>query len=198
MSSIPETAAEIGQELLDANEMSLATVLVNGLSRFIGRPFAIGPGTIVDRESSAAKFASLVYAAKPGKLNPKFVPADSVAAAIDVCEILDIAGLRAAYARIAQCKRLKKTPTPRTDPPMTNVTLGIIFAKSASVPVEELAEELHRLNLETPAREWTDMVVIASTGTINYATQFPGLEDLGLFLPPAENALLAYDLQCTL
>jgi len=58
--------------------------------------------------------------------------------------------------------------------------------------MEALADELQRLNAQTPAREWPDMVVVADTGTINYAGQFPGDGEMGLFLPPAEGALANY------
>jgi len=55
--------------------------------------------------------------------------------------------------------------------------------------MEELAEELERLNARTPAREWPDMVVVADTGTINYGGQFPGDGELSMLLPPAEGTL---------
>lgn len=48
------------------------------------------------------------------------------------------------------------------------------------------------MNAQTPGREWPDMVVVASTGSINYAVQFPGESLSGDFLPPAEGALSNY------
>lgn len=71
------------------------------------------------------------------------------------------------------------------------MTLGIILAQRSDLPIETLAEELDRLNLNTatPGRERPDMLVLASTATINYAVQSPGESVTGDFLPPAQGAL---------
>lgn len=112
---------------------------------------------------------------------------------IDVSDNLSVDALRAAYSRIAQAKRLMKKPAPSLKgAPTTTVTLGIIFAQRSDLPIEALAEELDRLNTATPGRERSDMLVLASTGTINYAVQFPGESVTGDFLPPAEGALDAF------
>jgi hypothetical protein len=60
------------------------------------------------------------------------------------------------------------------------------------LPLDNIAEELDRLNRQTPGRKWPDMVVVASTGAIHYAVQFPGETISGDFLPPAEGALNNY------
>ena len=141
---------------------------------------------------SMKAFASVVYAAPEGSAapNPAAIAADIVAAVIDASHSLDLESFRAAYARIALAKRLKKTPAPRLHgTPSTTVTLGIIFAQCSALPLESFAEELERLNLQTPSREWPDMVVVASTGAIHYAVQFPGEPLSGDYLPPAEDAL---------
>ncbi len=120
-------------------------------------------------------------------------PADGAAAVIDASENLSLDALRAAYSRIAQAKRLKKKPAPSLKgAATTTVTLGIILAQRSDLPIEALAEELDRLNTATPGRERPDMLVLASTGTINYAVQFPGESVTGDFLPPAEGALDAF------
>ena len=50
------------------------------------------------------------------------IPADNAAAVIDVVENIDLAGFRAAYARIAHAKRSKKSPAPRVaGPPVTTI-----------------------------------------------------------------------------
>ncbi|MGB2987709.1 MAG: hypothetical protein WBE26_17725, partial [Phycisphaerae bacterium] len=108
-------------------------------------------------------------------------------------ESLDAKSLCAAYGRIASAKRPKKTAA--KDLPgvvMTTVTLGIVLAREATLPMEQLAEELDRLNRTHPDREWTDMVVVLSKGIINYAVQFPGEGVTGDFLPPVAGALERY------
>ena len=40
--------------------------------------------------------------------------------------------------------------------------------------MEEMADELVRLNAQTPSDHWPDMVVIAARGQISYAAQWIG------------------------
>jgi len=113
-----------------------------------------------------------------------------VAAAIDAYERIDLQTFRDSYRRIADAKKLKKSAPPQLDYPSSTTTLGMIFALRAVPPMEELAEELDRLNRQTPNEQWPDMVVIASIGVINYAVQFPGEQSLSAdFLPPAQRAV---------
>jgi hypothetical protein len=110
---------------------------------------------------------------------------------VDACEELDLEGLRAAYTRIAQAKRLRKTAVPCEErPPRTTVTLGVIFALRSALPLDGIADELGGLNAQTPGGEWPNMVAVASTGVINYAVQFPGESSfVGDWLLPAEGEL---------
>jgi hypothetical protein len=180
--------------LLGANTADLAGQLNTALARFLGWPYKTASGRVVDQHGGAAgPFATIVYVPPQGAvedLNAR--PADAVGAVIDAREVIDFDGLRAAYAAVAQAKKLKKSQAPQTGVPTTTVTLGVIFSVRSTVPMESLAEELQRLNAGTPAREWPDMIVVADTGTINYAGQFPGDGELGLFLPPVEGALANY------
>jgi len=76
--------------------------------------------------------------------------------------------------------------------PSTNVTLGIIYAHGAALPLETFAGELERLNASTPSEQWPDMLVVCNVGTVQYAVQFPGESLSGDYLPPAEGALTNY------
>jgi hypothetical protein len=68
-------------------------------------------------------------------------------------------------------------------------TLGIIFAIDSAVPLEDLGEELIRLNAHTPSDRWPDLVLIATKGQIGYHAQILGSEDKpGIYLPPSPNA----------
>jgi len=192
MNPVAKAAEDAGRKVAGANGPNLADEINAAIGQFLDWPYKIAPGRAVDRDGgTAGPFASIVYVApQSGDIDLNAIPADTVGAIIDAREIADLDMLRASYASVAQAKRLKKAPAPRTDGvPSTTVTLGVIFALRSAVPLEELAEELQRMNAGTPAREWPDMVVVANTGTINYAGQFPGEGELGLFLPPAEGAL---------
>lgn len=174
----------------------LADALNETLNQLLRWPFRATRAFVTDAEGQKTDiFGTVIYTASQPQLTPEpsNFDADNVACVIDVDESLDVEKLRAAYERIACAKRLKKTLLPNvTDVPLTTVTLGIIFAADAAVPIECLAKQLDRLNRQHSDREWTDMVVVVSKGIINYAVQFPGEDVTGDFLPPARGASAGY------
>ena len=56
----------------------------------------------------------------------------------------------------------------------------------SDLTLEAIAEEMRRLNEQTPGRERPDMVVVASAGLIQYSAQFPGENVSGDFILPGE------------
>jgi hypothetical protein len=193
--AVAQDVFETGREVAAADRAGLETTLAAGLAKHLGWPYKVAPAAVVDRQGiSSSRFAAVVYVSPSTESSPSptEVPADSAAAVIDATTVLSIDALRAAYARIAQVKRLKKTPAPTLDRATTTITLGLIYAQSSSVPLETLAEELERHNAQTPGREWPDMVAVGTTGAIQYAVQFPGEGLSGDYLPPAEGALSNY------
>ncbi|HEX9898183.1 MAG TPA: hypothetical protein VGC81_03100 [Candidatus Methylomirabilis sp.] len=194
---LSQQVCDAGQEVASATGPTLAAILNGVLERFLGWPFKATPGYATDRDgNSTATFASVIHtpSASAATTVPNAIPADTVAAVIDASESMDrLEEFRVTYRRVAQAKTLRKSPAPELESiPNTTVTLGIIFALRSALPLEEFAEELDRLNLQTPSQQWPDMVVVARTGTINYAVQFPGEQVSGDFLPPAEGAPAAY------
>lgn len=190
--TLSEEVRNAGKAVAGAGFPDLADQLNAALGRFIGWPYKIASGAVIDAQGTKTEtFSSVVYAAPEGGdgTAPNPIPADNAAAVLDASETLDFDGLRAAYGRIAQAKRLKKAPAPRMSGPSTNVTLGIIYAHSASLPLEEFAGELERLNAATPSEQWPDMLVVSAVGAVQYAVQFPGESLSGDYLPPAEGAL---------
>jgi hypothetical protein len=194
--SISQEVQEAGREVAAASGAVVADMLNSRIGRFLGWPYKMTSGSVADRDGNKTEaFASIVYAARDGSAvpDPGAIAADTVAAVIDVSESLELESFRAAYARIAQAKRLKKSPGPRLEgTPSTTITLGIILAQHSFLALENFAEELERLNAQTPSREWPDMIVVASTGAMHYAAQFPGESLSGDYLPPEEGALAKY------
>ena len=190
--------ARAGEQIIAAPAPGIADELNRHLNQVLGWPFQAASGTAFDRMGlKTAPFGSLIFARVQGaeKLDeqPINIDADRLACAIDVTHTLDLNGLRQAYARIAHAKTLKKSPSATArGVPHTTITFGVIFAVAATVPLEQLAEELDRLNRQTPSAHWPDMVVIASSGLISYAVQFPGEALSGQWLPPAEGAIANY------
>jgi hypothetical protein len=113
------------------------------------------------------------------------VPTESVAVAFDVTHTLDLNGLAGAYERIAAAKAMRKTaPAPGIQ--IIEPTLGVIFATDSTVPLEDLADELERLNARTLSDQWADMVVVATKGQISYSVQMVGSSKPdGVLLPPS-------------
>lgn len=160
------------------------------LNRHLCWPFKVASGSTTDLDSrKSPAFGTLIYTATGGNsaAEPVEISADSLACAVDVSETSDLPGFRAAYERIGQVKQFRKSEAPLTKGvPHTTTTLGIIFIAHTTVPVETLAEELDRLNGQTPSAQWPDMVVVQSKGTINYPVQFPSEKILGDYLPRAK------------
>ena len=186
---------DAGQEVASATEATLSDALNRVLGRFLGWPYRVSSACVVDRDDNRTeRFASVAYVASGSASDPEpdCVPADAAAAVVDACGELDLEAFRAAYERVAQAKRLGKSPAPHLEgTPVTTVTLGIIFGLRSALPMDGIAEELERLNTETSWREWPDMVVVLSAGVVDYAAQFPG-QALMNYLPPAEGALASY------
>ena len=190
--NISKQIHDIAQELFAIPGVTAADAVNRILRPHIG-PFKAEPGFITDQDGNRTeRFDSVIYlGGDAGGSTP--IPADAVAAVIDVHENMDLQSFRVAYQRIGQAKSLKKGPVHSVNNiPKTNVTLGIIFARRSDLTLEALAEELEHLNAQTPSKQWPDMVVFASTGVVNYATHFPGQKSLFDFLPPAEGALANY------
>ena len=147
MNPVAQAAEDAGRRVAGASDANLAEQINSAVGEFLGWPYKIASGRAVDREDTlAGPFTSIVYVAPHGGgEDVNAIPADTLGAVIDAHEVADIEMLRASYVRVAQAKRLKKTPAPRTDGvPCTNVTLGVIFAVRSAVPLEDLAEDAYR------------------------------------------------------
>jgi hypothetical protein len=192
---IGQDARETGRKIASVSIESLSTALRDGVEKFIGHPFKVSSGSVIDSDNKVSDlFAAIVYVETEESQSkaPSQLPADSTAVVIDATDNLTIDKFRAAYLRVAKAKRLKKSPTPLIETPTTNVTLGLIYAQASDLTLEAFAKELERLNSTTPSCEWPDMIVVSSIGAIQYAVQFPGESLSGDYLPPAEGALSNY------
>jgi hypothetical protein len=165
---------------------SVGQLLNAFLGRFLPWPYRATPGRAFDSNGAESLgFASLIYTSSEALTQ---VPADTLACAIDVHQTLGLEELRVSYEKIAQTKRLAKSPLPKTssNTPVADATMGVIVSIDSSVPLERLAEELEQLNKKHSYRHWVDVVVVLTRGTINYVCQFP-YRPLGDWLPPARD-----------
>jgi hypothetical protein len=186
--TISDDVHAAGRCVLAAQSASIAAELNSALNRFIGSAFKAETGSILDLKGKSSCIFGTVIRVADGVDTSQPVSSDTTAVVIDVCDEIGIDRLRDCYARVAEAKRLSKTPIPKGQT-LTNITLGVIFAVRATVPMEVIGEELNRLNDQTPGQYRPDMVVVGSTGVINYGVQFPGEGIAGDYLPPAEGAV---------
>jgi hypothetical protein len=173
--------------LPDSNVAALLNAFFN---RYLPQPYRATPGRAFDSKGTESlDFGSLIYTSLSDLVN---VPADTLACAIDVHQKLGLEELRSSYEKIAQVKGLAKSPLPpkkSSSTPVADATMGVVFAVDSDVPLEKLGEELEQLNKRYSYRQWVDMVVVATRGTIGYVCQFPH-KPLGDFLPPARDGIM--------
>lgn len=154
--AIAQEVLETGRQVAAVCAGTLSAALRAGIERYVGWPYKVASASVVDADGAVSEtFAAVVYAAKESSPAATLaqVPADSTAVVADATDSLTIDNFRAAYARVARAKRLKKSPAPKLDTPTTTVTLGVIYAQRSDLPLEAFAEELERLNAATPSRE---------------------------------------------
>lgn len=190
MPDISEAVHNKAQEILATPSEGFVDVLNGALNELLGDVFTCVPGLVRSADGSQSEtFAAVICKAAAEAGDSPYSPADDTAAVIDVFDELSIDKLRSSFERIAAVKRLRKTAVPNEEQPRTNITLGIILARTSSVPMDRIAEEFDRLNADTPSYQWPDMVVVMSSGAINRGVQFPGSAKIsGDFLPPAAGA----------
>lgn len=189
MQSLGNIIRAAGEAVTAAPAERVGAALVTQLKELVPTPYRIETGIVVDSEGRRTEPLSVLICVG-GQLvgadvGPAVVPTESVAAAFDVTHTLDLNGLAAAYSRVAAVKALKKTVPPPGNQTI-EPTLGVVFAVDATVPLEDMAAELERLNARTPSDHWPDAVVIAIKGQIGYMVQWVGDQSVSsLLLPPS-------------
>jgi hypothetical protein len=192
VSDISERVLSAADDILAAPRQGLIAELTKALQQFVTPDFAVGSGVIRDAIGrTTPNYPIVIFRAgrfeAPGPNGHLVIPADSAAVAIEVCDELDLPGLREAYFRVAEAKQLTKTVV-RKGEARTNITLGVVLAARSTVSLDALANGLYNLDVATPHQQWLDMLVVLPTAVINYAVQFPGEGLSGDFMPPAEGA----------
>jgi hypothetical protein len=142
---------------------------------------------VASNGTSTATFGNVVCDTNRGAAGAE-IPAEAMACVIDVHNTITLETFRQSYERIAAAKAVPKAePALEGDFQPTRVTLGVIFAREADVPIETLAVEMDRLNRQHASSVWPDVVVVLKRGICHYAFQFPGeYDELGGFLPPSD------------
>lgn len=173
-------------------------LLIKFLNDRLPRRFSATSGFVIDTEDKTSRQSDiLIYDAENSPVyrasqKAQILPADSIAAVIEVKSNLTKKELQDAAQKIASVKSLKRTPVTNIDQPVTfsdliiNTSLGIVFAYESQTSLITLAENLKEINAEMPRAHWIDAVVVLDKGMISYCTIFPGEEgSRGLIMPEA-------------
>jgi hypothetical protein len=178
--------ADEAQQVFDRAEVDLPTALNQLLFNRLG-PISTNAADIVSSDGSIriGPFASVAHSAEIGGTN---ISIDGVVALIDAYEELTIDTLKVAYSRSRQVKAMtKRRASGATDPTAVAMTIIIIFARRSLLSLDEISEEMSKLNPTTAAHTWPDMVAVEGRGIVNYATRVPGEDTLGSFILPVQD-----------
>lgn len=178
-----------GEEILGAPADQIGAALAGFLETFISEPYRIEAGYIADVQGNrAGPFAALICTGGQPivaeGVDPA-IPTESVAVAFDVVHTLNFESLSASYDRIASSKAMQKV-TPAPGKAHAEPTLGIILAADASVSLDDLAQEVRRLNEGRHSDHWVDAIAVGAKGKIGLTLQWVGSKTIsGSLLPPS-------------
>ena len=183
-----DEAHALGESFAAARGEAFAVELNASLNQLFGKAFTVAPGTM--RSPGGDRSVRFPTTIRPAGTDAPddVVASEACAAVIEIVDHLDAAGLKAAYERIAQAKALARGPSPGDE--LVHSTLGVIYVHETDFALEGVAERVRELNEVTPSAEWTDRIIVAGVGTLEYGVQFPGEVKIGgSWLPPAKAAL---------
>lgn len=100
------------------------------------------------------------------------MPIDAVAMVIESHEELTKENLKRSYNKIKIIKKLKAN----------KIATVALVSKDSKLSLREIADEMEISTNKIDNYLWIDLVSVLSKGTINYATQIPGNEDLADFI----------------
>ena len=172
-------------------------LLIKFLINHLPRRFSATSGFVIDSENKVSKQSDvLIYDAENRPVyrageRAQIIPADSVAAVIEVKAKLNKSELEDAAKKVASVKSLKRTPVTNIDQPVTfsdliiSTSLGVVFAFDSETSLRTLADNLKAVNRDLPRAHWIDVIVVLGKGMISYCMKFPGEDRTGLIMPEA-------------
>jgi hypothetical protein len=187
--ALTDDVREAGRQVVSASGAALQPALQQFFAQFVGWPYLVTNGRVVDETGMTTDDIPVVIHASAPNPSSGAIPADNVAAAIDAVDVLDESALRTSYKRIAAVKELKRTAAPKVASVTMTTPLGVVFAVTSKLSLEEVGEQLLGLNAEHHNGEWPDIVVVASTGAVNYLAQFPGEAPTGDLIVPGKGTI---------
>lgn len=182
--TITEVLRDAGRDIGANGAQDLAARLNAALGGVLSA-FYVGPGVMIDVDGArSAPFECLISTSEPDA--DRLVPADAVACVAHLSTSLDRARLADAFARIAEVRGLRKSPS--TEDARSTITLGLVVAADATISLDEIATEMRSLNASVEDGGRPDMLAILTKGTVHYGMSFPGDDSVSGFLPPVQGS----------
>jgi hypothetical protein len=182
------------------------------LNGHIPKRFHATKGFVIDSDNQMSDHQDvIIYDAQSSPMYKyeganQIIPADAVAAIIEIKSVLNKSQLEDAYAKIAEVKRLRKRPISEMDQKATastltaTGTLGVVLGFGSDSSLIRLAEHCVELNEKYETAHHPDILVVLDVGVINYTVQFVGSIDMAdmavaadeeFVIPPAYVQLVA-------
>lgn len=180
-------AAELLLQALRDPASNKGEQLNSTLNQFLTWPFRADSARITDTLGHNTTFDTVIHTTSgiQSADQPVTVNADAAACVVYVVGDLGADEIRTGYEKISTVKRLKRTCTPEIGFPISNTSLGIIFAVDSDLSIKNIAELMVRENSNHPSTEWPDMVAVLTKGTVNYVVQIHGDTVKGNFVLPS-------------
>lgn len=138
--------------------------------------FVLDPANQVSRQQDVIIYDALncpVYLASD---DAAIIPADNVAAVIEVKSALNSAQLQDGLQKIASVKALKKTVRPQDQKgPSAVQTYGGLFAYKSELTLSALCTQYAKSFDTIPLGHHTDVVAVLDQGVIHLVTKIPGV-----------------------
>lgn len=158
------------KKVFSENSISFGAGINLVLSSLI-EPFKAISGRIQGRDGSITdEFSTIIY--NGIEIKDGIVPVDSVAMVIESHDELTRENLKTSYERIKIVKNLEAN----------EIITAVLVGKDSKLSLREIADEMEISTSRIENYLWVDLVSVLSKGTINYAAQVPGNEDMGDFI----------------
>jgi hypothetical protein len=168
------------------------------LNRHMPQRFRAASGFVIDNDSQMSEHEDvLVYDALSSPIfryteDNQIISADAVASVIEVKSVLNKKELENAFEKIAEVKRLRKSPLSEMDQKATESqltttgTFGVVFGFSTETKLVTLAQHCAEFNERYDTYQRPDLIFVLNVGVINYTAKLIGARKAGDFSAPAD------------
>lgn len=185
--TIADEAHALGESFVAARGEVFVAGLNASLNQVFGKAFISEPGAMAAPDGDHSKKFPTTIRPVGTDAPDGIVASEACAVVVAVVDHLDAASLEVAYQQILEAKMLARGPAPGDE--LIHSTLGVIYAHGTDLALEDIGANVRALNSARPSAGWTDRIIVAGVGTLEYGVQFPGDARIGgSWLPPSKDA----------